>query len=94
MPLAVLAAPLLGLLFIIFLPFIGIVLVGWLVVYRAGRSLRAMSRGVSQAAIPGWRPGEAHLARGGRHKRAEGEKLAALEREVESRRGQEKEDSA
>ncbi|MBI2847081.1 MAG: hypothetical protein HYX82_04280 [Chloroflexi bacterium] len=87
-PLAAIAAPFLGLLYVIFVPFIAIVLVAQLIVLRVGRALKAASLGILQAIIPSWRPGEAYLARGGRRKKKE-EKLTALEHEVESRKKQE-----
>lgn len=86
-PLVAVAGPLMGLLFLIFLPFIGIVVVASLAAYRLGQALKAMGRAVAQTVVPIWKPGEAHLARGKqRQKEGKEDKLAALEKEIETKK--------
>ncbi len=99
--LAVLALmPLLGGLFVVFLPVIGFALVA----YALARKVAALARGgaadLAATVTPGWLPGEAHLTggRGGAeadkdlpHERGVGDKaLEALRKEIaEKREGEE-----
>jgi len=56
-----LLAPILGLLFVILLPFIGLAMLVQVAVRALGRGARAGARDLAATVAPGWRPGEAHL---------------------------------
>jgi hypothetical protein len=87
-------APLMGALFAMFLPFIGIYMVARHAAGRASDGLRRVTRSTVMALGPSWQPGAAHLSGGedagkktapeARSPQAE-EKLAELEREIEER---------
>ncbi len=98
-PLTLVAAPIAGLVFIIFLPLIGILWVGGLAAYKVGQGARALGRRILQPAAIGWQPGMAHLTRRGgtpaEEPPAEGaeqelaeQELVELEREIARRRQQ------
>ena len=85
------AAPLMGALFVMFLPFIGIALllqhIARAAVEAAGQTVERVLRSVS----PAWRPGMAFLAgKAGKKRAAEkpdaAPELDALEKEIEERR--------
>ncbi len=57
-----LLAPILGGMFVVFLPIIGFVLVGQHLARLAGRGARRMVGSVAGNVAPAWRPGEAYLA--------------------------------
>jgi hypothetical protein len=89
--LMLLAAPIMGALFVIFLPFIGIALllqhIGRAAMQAAGEGFERVLRTLS----PAWRPGMAFLAgKAGRTRAGETPKsnpeLEALEKEIEERR--------
>lgn len=87
-----LAAPIMGGLFVMFLPFIGI----FMLLQHIGRAaIEATGEGLERvmaSVAPSWRPGMAFLAGKASRKRAKkgdapaNEKLEALEREVDERR--------
>jgi hypothetical protein len=54
-------APLLGALFLVFLPLIGFVLVGQAAARPLGRFLAALATRLAATVEPGWEPGHAHL---------------------------------
>ncbi len=58
---AMLLAPLLGGLFVVFLPCIGLFLFGQWVFQRVTGSAKAGARDLAATLAPGWRPGEAHM---------------------------------
>ncbi len=58
---ALLLAPLLGGLFVVFLPFIGLALFFQWAVGKATGTARDGARDLAATVTPGWRPGEAHL---------------------------------
>jgi hypothetical protein len=89
--LMLLAAPIMGALFVIFLPFIGIALllqhIGRAAMQAAGETLERVLRSLS----PAWRPGMAFLAGKAGRKQPTGTprpnpELEALEKEIEDRR--------
>jgi hypothetical protein len=55
-------APIMGALYVFFLPFIGVAMVLDFVARRAGRAVRAGAMSLLAAVAPQWRPGEAYLA--------------------------------
>ncbi|HEU4382645.1 MAG TPA: hypothetical protein VFR85_03990 [Anaeromyxobacteraceae bacterium] len=87
--------PILGGLFVVFLPVIGFVLVA----YALARKVAALARGgaadLASTMTPGWRPGEAHLTGTGReadkdlpHEHGAGDQaLEALRKEIADKRG-------
>jgi hypothetical protein len=94
---ALVLTPLLGLTFLMFLPFIGF----YLTIEAALRPLlRVFRREASELAAtmsPGWQPGEAHLTgkpagkgAGAEGEAAPGEELEKLAREIEARRSEKK----
>jgi hypothetical protein len=88
-----LAAPVMGALFVIFLPFIGIALFLRHLATQAAAATRRAAHGFMATVSPSWRPGEAYLA--GRHEEGSDEKatphkdaqLDALEQEIDQRDG-------
>jgi hypothetical protein len=58
---AMLLAPLLGGLFVVFLPFIGLFLFAQWVFQKVTGSAKAGARDLAATLAPGWRPGEAHM---------------------------------
>lgn len=93
---ALVLTPILGLTFLMFLPFIGFAL---FIAHLASPAVRVFRRSAADLAAtvsPGWRPGEAHLtgksegaAPEGKGPSAGDEKLDALQKEIEARRGEE-----
>jgi hypothetical protein len=89
---ALLAAPIMGALFVMFLPFIGIVLLmqqaGLAAVALAGRGVERVMMAVS----PSWQPGMAYFAgrkrNGSKGDTATPDALDALEKEIDERRKQ------
>ena len=55
--------PFLGLLYVIFLPFIGFAMVAWLLATKAGYLAAGAARGAVRALRPGWEPSMAFLSR-------------------------------
>lgn len=55
-------APIMGALYVFFLPFIGVAMVLDFLARRLWRGLRAGALGLLAAVAPAWRPGEAYLA--------------------------------
>ena len=53
--------PMLGGLFVVFLPVIGFVLVAWALGKKVAALTRGGAAGLVSTVTPGWRPGEAHL---------------------------------
>ncbi len=60
-PVALAAAPVLGGLYVVALPFIGIATLLGVVGERLSGSARSGARDLAATMTPGWRPGEAHL---------------------------------
>lgn len=86
--------PILGGLFLVFLPFIGIVLTLRALASEMVKALHGPATELAATMSPGWRPGEAHFT-GKRPENAgveekgptpEGERLEAVAREIERRR--------
>ncbi len=92
--------PLLGGLFVVFLPVIGFALVAYALARKVGALARGAAADLTGTVAPGWLPGEAHLTgrRGGAeadkdlpHEHGVGEKtLEALRKEIAERREDEK----
>ena len=57
------AGPLLGLAYVVFLPFIGVALVFWLLVKKAAVVAVESRDAVARVLAPAWRPGMAYLSR-------------------------------
>lgn len=88
--------PILGGLFVVFLPLIGFALVAW----ALGKKLAALAWGgaadFASTVTPGWRPGEAHLTGKGAeadkdlpHEHGAGDQaLEALRKEIADKRGE------
>jgi hypothetical protein len=92
---ALLATPILGLAFLVFLPFIGFLLTFKAAVAPVAQLIHGSAGSMAATMSPGWQPGEAHLT----GKRAEhpsveekgptaavGEELEALEQEIARKR--------
>lgn len=91
-PLLLLLAPLMGGLYVMFLPFIGFAVALGFAGAKVSRALERAFAGLIATVSPAWQPGEAYFAgkHEGEHAEAgEGEAatpLASLEREVEAKR--------
>ncbi|WP_242392742.1 hypothetical protein [Anaeromyxobacter oryzisoli] len=86
--------PLLGALFLVFLPFIGFALFAHALVKKVTGGVKEGATDLAATMSPGWRPGEAHLAgKPGEEKAGEGKPSAAvekLEKEIAEKRGEKK----
>jgi hypothetical protein len=87
-------APLMGALYAIFLPFIGLAMVTQHLTRKAAAGSRELAHSVMQAVTPAWRPGEAHFT--GEPGKDEGagkpvakadERLKTIEEEIVHREG-------
>lgn len=90
-PLLLVCAPLMGGAYVLFLPFIGFVLVLGFAGKKALHGLERAFAGMMSMVSPAWQPGEAYFAGKKREATTEkapegGEKLSALEKEIEERR--------
>ena len=89
-------APLMGGLYVVFLPFIGFAMVLSFAGRKTAGALQRAFTGLMTTLSPAWRPGEAYFAgkregreekdRGTTARAGEGEQLESLEREIETRR--------
>ena len=61
LPLAIAAAPVLGGLFVVFLPFIGFGLTAYALANKLAGGAKKSAAELASTVTPGWRPGEAHL---------------------------------
>lgn len=61
LPLAIAAAPVLGGLFVVFLPFIGFGLTAYALASKLAGGAKKSAAELASTVTPGWRPGEAHL---------------------------------
>ncbi len=93
LPAMVVAALVVSIAFLIFLPFIGFALVAWTAVAALGRALEYGAARLAHVVAPHWQPGEAWLARHEARKPAEKtpEALEALRQDVDARRAEEEE---
>ncbi len=96
-PLLFVIVPVLGAVFLIFLPLIGFGLFAYAIVKRITGGMREGAKELASTMSPGWTPGEAHLTgKPGEEKREEsGEAkstpgIAELEKEIEARKGERK----
>ena len=90
-PLLFVVVPILGALFLVFLPVIGFALLGNALVKRAVGGVKAGAEDLAANVTPGWAPGAAHLAGKPGEEKKEGEAKAApelekLEKEIEEKR--------
>jgi hypothetical protein len=89
---AILLAPILGGLFVVFLPFIGFALFFLALARKLAGAAKRVGEELTATLAPGWRPGEAHLT-GKRRDLADKEVPAASEaieklaKEIEEKRG-------
>ena len=60
-------APILGLTFVIFLPFIGLAMVGWLLTQKLAQASSEAAHATVRVMRPSWRPAMAFLFRSKRH---------------------------
>ncbi len=93
LPIVLGLAPVLGLLMVMFLPFIGFALTIGLVAKKTAESVQQMFFGLAAVVHPAWRPGEAYLTgkRAGKDGEAKAdEKLDSLAGEITSRRNEKK----
>lgn len=93
-PLLFVIVPVLGALFLMFLPFIGFALFGHAVVKKLTGGAKQAAADLAATVTPGWQPGEAHFT--GKPGEEAGEagaeakepkELKALQREIEEKRG-------
>ncbi len=92
LPLVLLVAPVLGLLMVMFLPFIGFALTLGVIARKTAEAVQEMAFGLAAIVHPAWRPGEAYLtgkraARDG-EARAEDAQLDSLASEIAARRNE------
>ncbi len=94
---ALLATPVLGLAFLVFLPFIGFLLTFKAAVSPIADLVHGTAGSMAATMSPGWQPGEAHLTgkrdehagveeKGPTHTAHEDEELGALQAEIEKQR--------
>jgi hypothetical protein len=92
-PLALLIVPILGAIFLIFLPLIGFGLFAYAVAKRLGGGVKRHATELASTVQPGWAPGEAHLTgKPGEEKKGDGKaapELDELEKEIEAARKKE-----
>jgi hypothetical protein len=89
-PLLFVVVPILGALFLVFLPVVGFALLGSALVKRVVGGVAAGAEDLAANVTPGWAPGAAHLA-GKEGEKKEGEEKAApgiekLQKEIEEKR--------
>ena len=92
-PLLLVLVPVLGALFLIFLPLIGFALFGYAIAKRLTGGVKKGAEELASTVSPGWTPGEAHLT--GKPGEEKGEAKATpgleeLEKEIEARKGERK----
>jgi hypothetical protein len=92
-PLLLLIVPVLGALFLIFLPLIGFGLFGYAIVRRVSGGVKESAKELASTVSPGWTPGEAHPTGKPGEEKA-GEKatpgIEKLEKEIEARKNERK----
>jgi len=90
-PLLFLVVPILGALFLVFLPVIGFALLGHALVKRIAGGVKTGAEDLAANVTPGWAPGAAHLAGKPGEEKKEGDAkahpgLEKLEKEIEEKR--------
>jgi hypothetical protein len=90
-PLLFVVVPVLGALFLVFLPVIGFALIGSAIVRRVVGGVKAGAEDLAANVTPGWAPGAAHLAGKPGEEKKEGETkgspaIEKLEKEIEEMR--------
>jgi hypothetical protein len=88
-PLLFVVVPVLGALFLIFLPLIGFALFAWAIFRKITGGVRETATDLAATMSPGWAPGEAHLTgKAGEEKKGEASaELRKLESEIAEKRG-------
>jgi hypothetical protein len=91
-PLLFVVVPLLGALFLMFLPLIGFALLGQAIFKKVTGGVKESATGLAATMSPGWVPGEAHLTgKPGEEKAGEATpELKALESEIAKKREEKK----
>ncbi len=92
-PLLLVLVPILGALFLIFLPLIGFALFGMAIFRKVTGGVKEGAKELASTVSPGWTPGEAHMT--GKPGEEKGEAKATpgieeLEKEIEARKGERK----
>jgi hypothetical protein len=89
-PLLFVVVPVLGALFLIFLPFIGFALFAWALFRKITGGVKETATDLAATMSPGWAPGEAHLTgKAGEEKNGEpSPELCKLEGEIAEKRGE------
>ena len=81
--------PVLGALFLVFLPLIGFALFAWALFRKLTGGVRETAADLAATVSPGWTPGEAHLTgKPGERAAAASPELRELEDEVARKRGE------
>jgi hypothetical protein len=93
LPVAVMLAPVLGAVFLMFMPFIGFYLVGQTALRPVVRMFKKSTTELAASMSPGLQPGEAHLTGrpGEKTEKTEGgenKELSTLEQEIAAKRGE------
>src|SRR5512133_578570 len=93
-PLLLVIVPVLGALFLVFLPLIGFALFAYAIVRRVTGGVKESAKELASTVAPGWTPGEAHLTgKPGEEKAGEAKATPGsekLEKEIEARKGERK----
>ncbi|BDG06862.1 hypothetical protein [Anaeromyxobacter oryzae] len=93
-PMLFVIVPVLGALFLMFLPLIGFALLAHAIVKKVTGGAKEAATDLAATMSPGWRPGEAHMTgKPGEEKAGEGKPSAAvekLEKEIAEKRGDRK----
>jgi hypothetical protein len=93
LPVAVMLAPVLGAVFLMFMPFIGFYLTAQTALRPVARMFRKSTTEIAASMSPGLQPGTAHLTGRPGEKKAEGaeaKELTALEQEIAAKRAEKK----
>jgi hypothetical protein len=92
-PLVLAVVPIAGLVFLMFLPFIGFYLFANAIVKKLSGGVKRSATELASTVSPGWAPGEAHLTGKAGEKKEEGAvtpELEKLEKEIAARKGEKK----
>lgn len=81
-PLLLTIAPLMGLLFVLFLPFIGFALTAMILINKFSKIIQNNIIGLVAVIYPSWQPGEAYLT--GRRQNIKNKKLSTKNKELDS----------
>jgi hypothetical protein len=93
LPVAVMLAPVLGAVFLMFMPFIGFYLTAQTLLRPVARMFKKSTTEIAASMSPGLQPGAAHLTGSAGEKKTEGaesQELSALEKEIAAKRAEKK----